>query len=316
MFTRRSPVQPPIPASQITPKDIWLDRRSFIASAAAAAGAGLAAGPAHAEDVITPLNAPRNAAFSVSDTPTTRKIVTTYNNYYEFGMGKSDPSASASQMKVRPWTIEVGGAVEKPRTVGIDDLLKMQLEERIYRFRCVEAWSMVVPWIGLEFNRLAALVSPTSKAKYVRFTTVEQPSAMPGLRAGVIDFPYVEGLRIDEAMNPLTLLTVGLYGETLPNQNGAPVRIIVPWKYGFKSAKSIVRIDFVEEQPMSTWMKLQPTEYGFYSNVNPAVDHPRWSQARERRLPDFFASTPTLPFNGYAEQVASLYAGMDLQKFF
>lgn len=306
----------PIPPSEITPREVFLDRRRFLAGAtAAAAGLGTAA-PALAEEMAMKLPAARNAAFSTTDAPTAKKIITGYNNFYEFGMGKSDPAASASKMSVRPWTIEIGGAVEKPRTIGIEEVMRLPLEERVYRFRCVEAWSMVAPWIGVEFNKLAALVGPTSKAKYVRFTSVVQPSVMSGVRAEVIDFPYVEGLRIDEAMHPLTILAVGLYGETLPNQNGAPVRVIVPWKYGFKSAKSIVRIDFVEDQPRSTWMKLQPSEYGFYSNVNPAVDHPRWSQARERRLPDFFASTPTLPFNGYADQVASLYAGMDLKKFF
>jgi sulfoxide reductase catalytic subunit YedY len=192
----------------------------------------------------------------------------------------------------------------------------MPLEERVYRFRCVEAWSMVVPWVGVELNKVLALVQPTSKAKYVKFTTVVQPENMPGVRGRILDWPYVEGLRLDEAMNPLTLLTVGLYGETLPNQNGAPVRIVVPWKYGFKSAKSIVRIDFVEKEPVTSWMAAGPSEYGFYSNVNPDVDHPRWSQKRERALPALFASTETLPFNGYAEQVASLYSGMDLRKYF
>ena len=307
----------PIPASQITPKEVFLDRRRFLAAAAATAAAGLGAtGEALAEDIAMKLPAPRNMALSIGDAPTTKKIITNYNNFYEFGMGKTDPAASASAMKTRPWTIQIGGAVEKPMTLGIEDILKMPLEERVYRFRCVEAWSMVVPWIGIEFNKIAALVSPTSNAKFVKFTTITQLENMPGVRGQVIDFPYVEGLRIDEAMHPLAMLTVGLYGETLPNQNGAPVRMIVPWKYGFKSAKSIVRIDFVEEQPTSTWMKILPGEYGFYSNVNPAVDHPRWSQARERRLPDFFASTETLPFNGYATQVAALYAGMDLKKYY
>jgi len=304
---------PPIPPSEITPQATYLNRRSFLAAAAAAGVAG-SAGDAAAASIADKLNAPRNPAYVVKDPPTARKLVTGYNNFYEFGTGKYDPMASADAMITRPWTIEIGGLVETPRTIGIEDILKMPLEERIYRLRCVEAWSMVIPWVGLEFNKLAALVNPTSAAKYVKFTSAVQKETMPGTRVDVIDWPYVEGLRIDEAMHPLTLLTVGLYGETLPNQNGAPVRIVVPWKYGFKSAKSIVKIEFVAEQPKSAWMKAIPGEYGFYSNVNPAVDHPRWSQKSERPLPALFASRQTEPFNGYAEQVASLYAGMDLKK--
>jgi sulfoxide reductase catalytic subunit YedY len=305
-----------IAPSQITPREIFLDRRRFLAGTAAA-GAGLViGGTAGAAQLIQPLEAVKNAAFSVDAKLTPKKIVTGYNTFYEFGTGKSDPAASAETMKVRPWTIEVSGEVEKPRTIGIEEILKLPLEERVYRFRCVEAWSMVVPWVGVEFNKLAALVGPTSKAKFVRFTTALQPETMPGTRLPVLDWPYVEGLRIDEAMHPLTLLTVGVYGETLPNQNGAPVRIVVPWKYGFKSIKSLVKIEFLETQPVSAWTKAAANEYGFYSNVNPAVDHPRWSQKRERALPDLFATTETKPFNGYAEQVASLYAGMDLKKNF
>jgi sulfoxide reductase catalytic subunit YedY len=309
----------PIPPSEITPKEVWLDRRRFLqASVAAAAAAGVAwpGDEARAQQLIQPLVAPRNGAFQVKDELTPKKLVTTYNNFYEFGTGKGDPAENAGALRVRPWTIEIAGAVEKPMTIGIEDLLKLPLEERVYRFRCVEAWSMVVPWVGFEFNRLAAMVNPTSRAKYVRFVTAEQKDTMTGLRMPFIDFPYVEGLRIDEAMHPLTLMTVGLYGETLPNQNGAPVRLIVPWKYGFKSGKSIVRIEFVEEQPKSTWMLSGPSEYGFYSNVNPTVDHPRWSQKRERVLPGLFASRQTELFNGYGEQVASLYAGMDLKTNF
>lgn len=305
-----------IAPSQITPRDIWLNRRALLAGSAGAAAASLLPSPARAEDVILKLDAPRNASFSVDAKLTPKKNVTGYNNFYEFGTGKSDPAASAAAMKVRPWTVEIGGEVAKPMTLGIETILKMPLEERIYRFRCVEAWSMVVPWVGMAFSAIAEKVSPTSKAKFVRFTTAEQRDTMPGLRLPFIDWPYVEGLRIDEAMHPLTLLTVGVYGETLPNQNGAPVRVIVPWKYGFKSGKSIVRIDFVETMPQTAWMKAGPTEYGFYANVNPHVDHPRWSQKRERALPDLFASTQTMPFNGYAEQVASLYAGMDLRASF
>jgi methionine sulfoxide reductase catalytic subunit len=305
-----------IPPSEITPRDVWLNRRTFMQTATAMAAVGLGADLAHAEAVVQKLEAPRNPAYAVKDEATPKKLITTYNNFYEFGTGKGDPAEYAGALKVRPWTIEVGGAVEKPMTLGIDDLLRMPLEERVYRFRCVEAWSMVVPWVGLEFNRLAALVGPTSKAKYVKFYTAVQKDTMTGLRIPFIEYPYVEGLRIDEAMNPLTLLTVGLYGETLPNQNGAPVRMVVPWKYGFKSVKSIVRIEFVEEQPKTTWMLAGPEEYGFFSNVNPAVDHPRWSQKRERVLPGLFASRATEPFNGYGEQVASLYAGMDLKTYF
>ena len=309
---------PKIPGSQITPREVWMDRRRFMqgATAAAAGIGGLATSEAFAEQVPAKLDAPRNPAFVVKDELTPKKLATTYNNFYEFGTGKGDPAENAGALKVRPWTVEITGAVEKPMTVGIEDLLKMQLEERVYRFRCVEAWSMVVPWVGFELNKLVSMVGPTSKAKYVKFYTAVQKDTMTGLRMPFIDFPYVEGLRIDEAMNPLTMLTLGLYGETLPNQNGAPVRLIVPWKYGFKSVKSIVRIEFTDEQPKTTWMLAGPTEYGFYSNVNPAVDHPRWSQKRERVLPGLFASRATEPFNGYAEQVASLYSGMDLKTYF
>jgi sulfoxide reductase catalytic subunit YedY len=242
--------------------------------------------------------------------------VTNYNNYYEFGTDKDDPAQFAGRLKVRPWTVAVEGEVMKPRLFGIEELLKLQLEERIYRLRCVEAWSMVIPWIGFEFSRIAKLVEPTAKAKFVEFVTVVQPEAMPGVRRRVLDWPYVEGLRIDEAMHPLTILAVGLYGEVLPNQNGAPVRLVVPWKYGFKSGKSIVRIRFVEKQPKTAWEKANAREYGFYSNVNPNVDHPRWSQKREKRIPDFFARRETQLFNGYGDQVASLYAGMDLKKLY
>lgn len=305
---------PPIAPSEITPQSVFLDRRRFMQGAAALGAIGASGGSAFAAPAA--LAAPRNAAFSVDAEPTPKKLVTGYNNYYEFGTGKYDPAASADQMKTRPWTIEVGGEVEKPQTIDIEALLKMQLQERVYRFRCVEAWSMVVPWVGLEFNQLAKMVGPTSKAKYVKFTTAMQPETMPGLRVPVLDWPYVEGLRIDEAMHPLTLLTLGVYGEILPNQNGAPVRIIVPWKYGFKSVKSIVKIEFVEKQPGTAWNKAAANEYGFYSNVNPNVDHPRWTQKRERALPALFASRQTEIFNGYGDQVASLYAGMDLKSNF
>ncbi|PSC04928.1 protein-methionine-sulfoxide reductase catalytic subunit MsrP [Alsobacter soli] len=312
---------PSIPPSEITPREVFLDRRRLLQGAAGlgalalGGGAASAAAPAAASTPAS-LNAPRNAAFSVDAEPTAKKIVTGYNNFYEFGTGKYDPAASADAMKTRPWTIEIAGEVEKPQTIDIEALLKMPLQERLYRFRCVEAWSMVVPWVGFEFNQLARLAGPTSKAKYVKFTTAMQPETMPGLRIPVLDWPYTEGLRIDEAMHPLTLLTLGVYGETLPNQNGAPVRLVVPWKYGFKSVKSIVKIEFVENEPSTAWNKAAANEYGFYSNVNPNVDHPRWSQKRERLLPSLFASRQTELFNGYADQVASLYAGMDLKKNF
>jgi sulfoxide reductase catalytic subunit YedY len=287
------------------------------ASVLGAAGPLTHAAPAQEKTLgLTKLGNVAKSGFSTGEPPTTYRHVTSYNNYYEFGTEKDDPARHAGRLKVRPWTVAVEGEVAKPRTFGIEELLKFPLEERIYRLRCVEAWSMVIPWIGFEFNRLAKLVEPTSSAKFVEFVTVLQPDAMPGVRRPVLDWPYVEGLRIDEAMHPLTLLGVGLYGEVLPNQNGAPVRLVVPWKYGFKSGKSIVRIRFVERQPKTAWEKANPREYGFYSNVNPDVDHPRWSQKRERRIPDFFARRETLIFNGYGEQVAGLYAGMDLKKLY
>lgn len=262
------------------------------------------------------LPAARRSAFSTDEQPTEHRHATTYNNFYEFGTQKSDPAVHAHRLQLRPWTVAVEGEIAKPRLFDIEDLLRLPLEERVYRLRCVEAWSMVVPWIGLEFNALARMVEPTSKAKFVEFTSAVQPENMPGLRRPGLAWPYVEGLRIDEAMHPLTILAVGMYGEVLPNQNGAPVRLVVPWKYGFKSAKSIVRIRFVEEQPRTAWEKQAPHEYGFYSNVNPDVDHPRWTQKRERRIPDFRASRATQKFNGYGDQVAGLYAGMDLRKFY
>ena len=253
---------------------------------------------------------------STVEAPTAYKHITSYNNYYEFGTDKSDPAANAKNLKLKPWTVVVEGEVKKPRTFGIEELLKFSLEERVYRLRCVEAWSMVVPWIGFEFNQLAKLVEPTANAKFVEFVTAYQPEVMNGVRLPVLEWPYVEALRMDEAMHPLTILSVGLYGEVLPNQSGAPLRLVVPWKYGFKSGKSIVRIRFVEKQPRTAWEKAGPNEYGFYSNVNPDVDHPRWTQKRERRIPDFFASKQTQMFNGYGDQVAKMYAGMDLKKFF
>jgi len=267
------------------------------------------------------LPATRNDRFVLTEPLTPYKHVTSYNNFYEFGTDKEDPSELADTLKPRPWSIEVSGHVRKPQRYGIDDLLRLApLEERIYRLRCVEGWSMVIPWIGYPLSALLDKVEPTSQAKFVEFTTLFDPEQFPGQRKhffqlSVLDWPYTEGLRMDEALHPLTLLTFGLYGEILPNQNGAPVRVVVPWKYGFKSAKSIVRIRLVSEQPKTTWEKSAPQEYGFYSNVNPKVDHRRWSQATERRIGEF-RRRETLPFNGYANEVASLYTGMDLKKYF
>ena len=309
-----------IASSDITPKEIYEKRRRLLklAGGAAVLGAGLVPGMNRAAEQTPGLAklVAAKSSLSTNEPPTAYKYVTGYNNYYEFGTDKEDPAHNSARLKARPWTIAVDGEVAKPRTFGVEDLLKFPLEERVYRLRCVEAWSMVIPWIGFELNRIAKLVEPTSKAKFVEFVTALQSDAMPGVRIPVLDWPYVEGLRIDEAMHPLTILAVGLYGEVLPNQNGAPVRLVVPWKYGFKSAKSLVRIRFVDKQPRTAWEKANAQEYGFYSNVNPNVDHPRWSQKRERRIPDFFARRETLMFNGYGEQVAGLYAGMDLKKFY
>ena len=302
--------------SEITPYDIYRRRREFMASAgllAAAGATGLLSGGALAQ-TGQKFSGLKKSAYSTSEKPNSFKDVSTYNNYYEFGTDKSDPVEYAGKLKVRPWTVTVKGEVKKPRTFGIEELLKFPQEERIYRLRCVEAWSMVIPWVGFEFNQIAKLVEPTSKAKFVEFVTAVQPDTMPGVRLPVLAWPYTEGLRIDEAMNPLTLMAVGLYDQMLPNQNGAPIRLVVPWKYGFKSAKSIVEIRFVEKQPKIAWELANPSEYGFYSNVNPNVDHPRWSQKTEKRLPAFFANHKTELFNGYAEQVAAMYAGLDLKK--
>jgi sulfoxide reductase catalytic subunit YedY len=311
-----------IAPSEITPRRFHERRREFMKLAAAGTvlgAAGLLARGAAAQEKtlgLQKLENVRDSAYSTTEPRTAYKHVTSYNNYYEFGTEKDDPADYAERLRVRPWTVTVEGEVAKQRTFGIEELLRFPLEERIYRLRCVEAWSMVIPWIGFEFNRLAKLVEPTSKARFVEFVTALQPENMPGVRRPVLDWPYVEGLRIDEAMHPLTILAVGLYGEVLPNQNGAPVRLVVPWKYGFKSGKSIVRIRFTERQPKTAWEKAAPHEYGFYSNVNPNRDHPRWSQKRERRIPDFFARRETVIFNGYGDQVAGLYAGMDLKRFY
>ena len=304
-----------IPPSEITPPEIYRERRRFMQGMGAlAAGAALGAAP----DVQAGarLAGVRGSAYTLNEEKTPYKAVTTYNNFYEFGTGKSDPAENAGSLKTRPWTVTVEGEVGKPGVYDIDSLLKLApLEERVYRMRCVEGWSMVIPWVGFPLSELIRRVAPTGNAKYVEFVTLNDPGQMPGQRSRVLDWPYVEGLRLDEAMHPLTILAVGLYGEVLPNQNGAPIRLVVPWKYGFKSAKSLVRIRFVEKQPLTAWMRAAPQEYGFYSNVNPHVDHPRWSQAKERRIGEFF-KRDTLMFNGYGTQVAQLYRGMDLQRYF
>jgi len=308
--------------SEITPYGVYLRRREFMkAGLVALAGAAgvVAGGPANAQSVRVKLAGIRKSGFSTLEQPNSYKDITSYNNYYEFGTEKSDPANYAQKLRTRPWTVAVEGEVKRPKTFGIEELLKPSLEERVYRMRCVEGWSMVIPWVGFEFKRLAEQVEPTGKARFVEFVTALQPENMVGVRLPVLEWPYVEALRIDEAMHPLTLLAVGLYDEVLPKQNGAPIRLVVPWKYGFKSAKSIVRIRFVEKQPKTAWEKAASHEYAFYSNVNPEVDHPRWSQATERRIGQdglFSPKRKTLMFNGYGDQVASLYTGMDLRKLF
>lgn len=313
---------PSIASSEITSEAIWHSRRAWLRHAGmgiVAAGAG-SLGPvasSWAQNEQAPLAAKPNADYQLMDKPTSEKDITSYNNYYEFGTGKTDPFENAHKLQTRPWTVSVEGEVARPRSFDIDDLLKLApMEERIYRLRCVEAWSMVIPWSGYSLSTLLKAVEPTSKAKFVEFTTVVQKENMPGVSSRIIDWPYIEGLRMDEAMHPLAMLVFGVYGKQLPNQNGAPLRLAVPWKYGFKSGKSIVRIRLLENMPMTSWVKIAPQEYGFYANVNPDVPHPRWSQATERRIGDgFFAPrVDTLMYNGYAEQVASLYAGMDLRE--
>lgn len=299
----------PIPPSEITPESVYLNRRTFMQGAGALVLA--TALPANAA-----LPAFHKSAFSTDAKPNSWEEITTYNNFYEFGTDKADPAKNAHTLKTRPWTLRVEGECLQPRTWDIDALIKaFPLEERIYRLRCVEGWSMVVPWQGFPLAALIKQAQPTGNAKYVEFTSLGDARQMPGVRWPVLDWPYLEGLRLDEALHPLSLLVVGLYGRELPNQNGAPIRLAVPWKYGFKSSKSIVRIRLLEKPPTTAWMAAAPSEYGFYANVNPNVDHPRWSQAKERRIGEFFKQ-PTLPFNGYGEQVAALYRGMDLRKFF
>jgi sulfoxide reductase catalytic subunit YedY len=318
-----------IKASEITPKELYLNRREFIAAAgkAAIAAGGFTAAidllaEAKSADAGEKLATVKKGppAYSTSEKLNSFKDITTYNNFYELGVDKGDPATNAKYLTTRPWNVAVEGEVKKPRTLAIEDIMKLApLEERIYRLRCVEAWSMVIPWVGFPLSALIKQVEPTGNAKYVQFITLVDPKRMPGQKPGifgnVLEWPYVEGLRMDEAMHPLTILAVGLYGEVLPAQNGAPLRLVVPWKYGFKSIKSIVTMRFVQQEPPSSWNKMQPQEYGFYSNVNPEVDHPRWSQATERRIGEFFRRK-TLMFNGYGEHVASLYKGMDLKKFY
>ncbi|MCW5891177.1 MAG: protein-methionine-sulfoxide reductase catalytic subunit MsrP [bacterium] len=316
----------------VTPESLYLRRREFLRDAVRLVGTGAAVGGgllwltqgtrADRREDATPAPAALDLPIASrvdaagGEAPTPYADVTTYNNFYEFGLGKGDPAANAGSLRARPWTVRIEGEVAKPQTVDVDTLLRwFPLEERIYRMRCVEAWSMVIPWLGFPLGDLLRRVEPTSRARYVAFTTLLDPEQMPEQRTTVLPWPYVEGLRLDEAMHPLSLLAAGLYGKVLPNQNGAPLRLVVPWKYGFKGIKSIVAIRLVATPPETTWNRVAPNEYGFYANVNPAVDHPRWSQATERRIGELWRR-PTLPFNGYADQVAGLYAGMDLRRDF
>ncbi len=317
--------------SEITPEHLYLSRRKFLIGAGAVAAGALlsacgvpASSPIAVPSVTSAPQAPGNAqpapqasknADELGDKLTTFDAITNYNNFYEFSLNKEDVAVLAKNFKIAPWTVQVGGLVNKPKTFGIEELLKFEQEERIYRLRCVEAWSMVIPWQGFTLGKLLKQVEPQSKAKYVRFETLHDPQQMPNQKGGWFKWPYVEGLRLDEAMHDLTILATGLYGKPALPQNGAPLRLVVPWKYGFKSVKSIVKIDLVEEMPKSFWMGSAPEEYGFYANVNPEVSHPRWSQASERRIGEL-SRRKTLPFNGYADQVASLYQGMDLRKFY
>jgi methionine sulfoxide reductase catalytic subunit len=314
---------PRILPSEITPREIFLDRRQLLAMGVAGAALGtLGANRAFAASAAldaSRFKAARNAALSIADAPNSFEDITTYNNFYEFGTDKSDPAENARNFKPLPWSVTVDGEAEVKGRFTLEDMLAPHaLEERVYRLRCVEAWSMVIPWVGFPLADLIKRFKPTSRAKYVEFTTLNDPKQMPGQRYAVLDWPYVEGLRMDEAMHPLTFMAVGVYGQALPNQSGAPLRLVVPWKYGFKNIKSIVRIRFTEAQPRNSWQIAAPNEYGFYANVNPAVDHPRWSQASERRIGGSLLAkrAATLPFNGYAAQVASLYSGMDLRRNF
>jgi sulfoxide reductase catalytic subunit YedY len=306
-----------IRSSEITDETHYVNRRKFIAAAGAVGAAAVAAvwaGGALAPGLLRARGATGDVGTGAQeDKVNSYEDITSYNNFYEFGTDKEDPKEHAHQLRTRPWTVQVTGLVKKPATYQFEDLVRPhKLQDRVYRLRCVEAWSMVIPWQGIPLADMIRRFEPLPSAKYVAFTTLLRPAEMPGQRRGILPWPYVEGLRLDEAMHPLTLMVTGLYGKTLPNQNGAPLRLIVPWKYGFKSIKSIVKIDFAERQPPTTWNIAAPHEYGFYANVNPTVDHPRWTQSRERRIGEF-RRRPTLMFNGYADQVASLYSGMDLR---
>ncbi len=316
-----STVIPRIAPSQITPPEVFFSRRKLLMGGLAAGASSLLRAAEAPQEALpgAPLKFTRNAAMSVTEAPNKYSEITTYNNFYEFGTEKDEPARNAGTLRTSPWSVTVEGEAEVKGKFTLEDILKPHpLEERIYRFRCVEAWSLVVPWVGLPLADLLARFKPTSKAKFVGFTTLFDPKQMPGQRAPVLQWPYVEGLRMDEAMHPLTMMVTGVYGRVLPNQDGAPLRLIVPWKYGFKSVKSIVRISFLEKAPRTAWNIAAPDEYGFFANVNPQVDHPRWSQATERRIgaPFLSARRPTLPFNGYAEQVAGLYKGLDLRRYF
>lgn len=320
-----------IPSSEITSESIYQDRRRFmqgVANASVMTAMGIAVptllsevqakGVAPSSSSITATDFPnlKKSPFSTHDKLTPREKIISYANFYEFGTQKSDPKAHAHSLVTRPWSVSVVGEVEKPGVIDIEDILRdFTLEERIYRMRCVEGWSMVIPWVGFPLSELLKRFKPTANAKYVQFFTLHDPKQMPGQKRKVLNWPYTEGLRMDEAMHPLTILSVGLYGQFLPNENGAPLRLVIPWKYGFKSIKSLVKIRLVEQQPLTSWEESSPSEYGFYSNVNPEVDHPRWSQKKERRIGEFF-KRETLMFNGYAEHVASLYTGMNLRKYY
>jgi sulfoxide reductase catalytic subunit YedY len=318
MLIRRPP---DIPSSEITPEGVYFNRRAFIRAAAASA-AGLATVPgalAAADTGSAPQEIParfQNMRSELDERLNSYEDITTYNNFYEFGTDKADPARHSRDFRPRPWTVEISGHCNRPGEYALEDVLSWStMEDRVYRLRCVEAWSMVVPWRGFPLVDLIRRVEPTGSANFVEMRTVVRPTEMPGQRANILPWPYVEGLRMDEAMHPLTMLATGVYGLDLPNQNGAPLRLIVPWKYGFKGVKSIVSIRFVEEMPRNTWQISNSFEYGFYANVNPEVDHPRWSQARERRLPGLFRNRETLMFNGYGDRVASMYAGMDLRRW-
>ncbi len=303
----------------VTDEELYYERRQFINTSAKFAATGVLASYGLLPDISSAafnFSSTKKSPYSIKDRPTSLKSVTSYNNFYELGSGKKDPAMNAHMLKTQPWSITVEGQCNKPGTYQLEDIIDQnKFEERIYRLRCVEAWSMVVPWVGVELGKVLKQFEPNSNAKFVEFESIHDPDNLPGQKRRVLNWPYTEGLRIDEAMNPLAILGVGLYGKVLPNQNGAPMRLVVPWKYGFKSIKSIVKIRFIEKQAMSAWNQSAPKEYGFYSNVNPDVDHPRWSQKKERRIGDFLKRR-TLPFNGYAEHVAHMYQGMDLKKHF